>query len=88
MNQCIAKTHQNLRCKRKSTDNYLLCHQHLELLKNSLKKTDKSIIQNGGQLNLPVLLPSCFDILTCDWITDINYAIPGLASLIQLMSYK
>ena len=87
MNQCIAKTHQNLRCKRKSAGDDLLCHQHSNLLKKFLKK-DKNIIQHGGQLNFPLPLPSCFDILSCDWITDINYAIPGLSSLIQLMSYR
>ena len=47
--------------------------------------------QTGGQLLglniLNVLVPSCLDVLSCDWITDITYAIPGLSSLIQLVSY-
>ena len=56
---------------------------------NYVHITDKQ--QIGGQLfglnSLNFLVPSCLDVLSCDWITDITYAIPGLASLIQLVSY-
>ena len=106
LRQCVAKTSNNTRCRRKPIDDHFLCGQHNRIYKEFLEESLKSkIIRNydnsyvdlndnlqiGGQLwgfnILNFLIPSCLDILSCDWITDITYAIPGLASLIQLMSY-
>jgi len=93
INQCIAKTANGYRCKKRPIDDHFLCHQHhkatIEFFKNA-----RSVKQQGGdpvtdiyKSVFSVALPSCIDILQCDWITDVTSAIPGLTLLIKLMSY-
>ena len=94
MNQCIAQTRHDGRCKRKTKENKFFCFQHENKVKKISRGTQlselKQIVQSGGWLDIPmtVPLPSCYDVLNCDWTTDMNAAVPGLSSIIQLISYK
>ena len=93
MNRCIAKTNCGYRCVRCPVEGHDLCFQHKKIYDDfvqSLLQTD----QVGGAVDLAqistsamnVVLPSCLDIIKCDWATDFSYAIPGLSSLITLFS--
>jgi hypothetical protein len=90
VNRCIAKTRGGTRCCRKPVKGHCLCFQH----KPSLDLLEKRLMnQHGGdplvdayKSLFSVALPSCLDVISCDWITDVTYAIPGLSSLIKLMS--
>ena len=94
MPQCIAKTSHKTRCKRqiplKSMSHAMsqyLCNQHDKTVQQHLQKRRSRSQIGGNPINtvLSVMLPSCIDILSCDWITDATSAIPGLSSLISLM---
>ena|SRR5581483_1492546 len=93
--QCIAKTLHNKRCKKNAINNNFLCRQHYKICQNFFEKftTESQIggfsvgIQNYGKI-FSTLIPSCLDILQCDWITDITSAIPFLPLLIKLASYR
>jgi len=100
INQCIAKTHSGHRCKKKPMSKHFLCSQHNKITASFFKnlncnsQINLSTQQNGGdpltdfyRSIFSVMIPSCLDILQCDWITDITYAIPGLSLVLKLMSY-
>lgn len=78
--RCIAKTQKGTQCQRKHKSG--LCEQHYDIYRKYKKKQDK-LEQTGG---FP-LLPSCLDVIRCDWITNITYALPGLNALVSLFSY-
>lgn len=89
--QCLAKTQNSLRCSRKTQIDCYFCHQHQKIYNSFLKESNR---QSGGNplmtlqnKILSFMVPSCLDILQCDWITDITYVIPGLSSLTKLMSF-
>jgi hypothetical protein len=88
--QCIAKTSKNRRCQRQCSRNQLLCHQHNTIFRKyiSQRSTEKTN-QHGGFLNpisiLSVMIPSCLDVVQCNWIVDATSAIPGLSTFIGLM---
>ncbi len=91
--QCIAKTQIGQRCRKKSLEGYFLCHLHHNATINFFNQV-KLVEQNGGYAISDIYksafnfaLPSCLDILQCDWITDISNVIPGLPLLMNLMSY-
>lgn len=74
--RCLAKTHQFKQCQRNGING--LCRQH-----NLIYQKYKLIEQQGG---FP-LLPSCLDVIRCDWVTNLSYAVPGLNFISNLLSY-
>lgn len=82
--RCIARTQLGDRCCRKSKQKFL-CKQHYDIMKKeSLNCKNNTKNQVGGM----VMLPACLDILQCNWWTDITSAVPGLSSVIGLLSLK
>lgn len=93
--QCLAKTMTGHRCRNR-VSNFGLCHVHYRISSEYInhKQVMKPNQHGGGfagpgvdflrQYGIP-LLPSCLDILKCDWITDITYALPGFSSLLKLI---
>jgi hypothetical protein len=81
---CLAQTRNYKQCKRQSIKGGHFCHQHHAILNNyiTIKNITKTK-QNGGGFGL---LPSCLDILQCDWVTDATYAVPGLNSILSFIS--
>lgn len=78
--RCIAKTVKGKQCSRKHIKG--LCDQHYSIYCKYKKKRD-NLDQIGG---FPIL-PSCLDVIKCDWITNISYALPGLDTLVNLFTY-
>lgn len=50
-------------------------------------QTGGSVLGSVDASMLSLALPSCLDVLKCDWMTDITSAVPGLSLLIRLFSY-
>ena len=87
LHQCIAKTLSGNRCRRSPIHDSSFCQQHTKMIKKYMSLFQKMKNQMGGNLLsplMPFVLPSCIDVLKCDWITDINSAIPGLSSILKL----
>ena len=85
MTQCIAKTLNGKQCKH--TGKYgigkmVVCGHHKNLIKNTGYEKNKSKEQSGGS-GIP-LLPSCLDILSCNWTKNLSYVLPGLNYLLNI----
>lgn len=93
MNQCVAKTQDNHRCLRSHVDGHDLCFQHKKTY-DIFMQSIMVVHQQGGALSIAspsaavmsIILPSCLDIIKCNWTTDFTYVIPGLSLLINMFS--
>ena len=99
LTRCIAKTGNQQRCFRPPVDHqHFLCHHHQPYFDDWLSSRlgGQSNSEQMGGATLPILyapqllfnmmVPSCIDVIDCDWTTGAVEAVPGLSMVFKLFN--